>query len=368
MVAYNVRVYSPGTSGTSYAAGSLVADLRDFNNLGWADYINGVPEMFMSLSQEDPQLSAIASAVEYGDAHVKVYRNGTNVWSGWLGLEWDSTQNDVILYGYGYLAGTWWTLSPWAKVYTNSQIDTIVSDAWTNIKTTTTNSTLKWVGTGTIEAPVTTSGGATAIVIPKYQAYWKRGLDIFREMAAIATAGTTNIVKFEITPAGTFNFWKNRTADKTDMKVRYGDDKVRGFNDYRMPVYRRNAISASGASPVSTGLKTTVTNSTDITNHGRREEPLFFSWVRDFTELNRATDLRLAKAQRKNIDLSVSFHADKMAPPYEGGDYRVGDRLPIYINRGITSIDGLYLIVGQMTTFARGGERVHLLLQERSGA
>jgi hypothetical protein len=95
---------------------------------------------------------------------------------------------------------------------------------------------------------------------------------------------------------------------------------------------------------------------------------MFFSWVRDLTELTRATDLRLAKAQRKNIDLSVSFHADKWKPPYEGGTYRVGDRLPIYINRGITSIDGLYLVVGHMTTFSKGAERVHLLLQDRSGA
>ena len=61
----------------------------------------------------------------------------------------------------------------------------MVSDQWIQAKTTLTNSNLAWVTTGTIQAPVTTSGGGTAIVLPSYKLFQKRILFVFREMSAI---------------------------------------------------------------------------------------------------------------------------------------------------------------------------------------
>jgi hypothetical protein len=285
-------------------------------------------------------------------------------------MEWDANQDDVILYGYGYLAGTYWSLIPWDTTYLGYTVGTIVSTAWTQAKTTTANSTVKFVTTGTIEAPVTTSGGGTAITVPKYKCSWKRVYDVFKEMAALSVGGTTNVVKYEITPAAspTFNFWKGVSTDRNSLGIYYGSSSVKGFTDYRLPVYRRNEYNVAGSSPVASSLFATVSNATDITNHGRRAEAMWFTWVRDQTEMNRAADLRLAKGIRSAIDLGVTFHVDAIDPPYSGGTYILGDRLPVRISRGITQINGMYLVTGQMTTHTAGAERVHLVLQERSGA
>lgn len=370
MADYRVLVYAPGTAGTNYGPGSLIADLRTWNNLGWAEYLNGVPEMFLSLSQDDEQLPLIASSLAYGDAHAVILRDGVRVWAGWIGMEWSADQNDVIIYGYGYIAGTYWTNLPWDLSYLGYTVGTVVSTVWTHAKTTTANSTVKFVTTGTIESPVTTSGGGTAITVPKYKCSWKRVYDAIKEMAALSVGGTTNVVKYEITPdsSPTFNFWKSVSTDRKNLEVRYGSSAVKGFTDYRLPVYRRNTYNIAGASPVASSLFATVSNATDITNHGTRSEAMWFTWVRDQTEINRAADLRLAKGIRTPIDLGVSFHADAINPPYSGGTYIVGDRLPVKISRGITQVDGMYLVTGHMTTHTAGAERVHLVLQERSGA
>lgn len=351
-------------TGSGFGPGALIAEFKRAVNIGWADYLNDVPEAFFTVSQDDPKVSLLRTYKN--KAHVRIYRDTDLVWAGVLG-EWQATERDVLIYCYGYLALLHLLLSDWNVAYTNAQVNTIVSDAWTRAKTTLTSSLVGWVTTGTIEATVTTSGGGTAIVLPTYRMFYKRTLQLLREMASFSIGNTTNTVVFEITPAGTFNFWKNRGTD-TSIVWEYGK-AIKGFSDSSVPILRRNDLFAVGINPNDVTLKTEIADAADITTNGRRMEPTFFTWVRDSLELDRVAKLRAKKALRDDIDLGIEFYPNQIIPAgATGAGWRLSDRVTIKIDRGITSVSALRMIMGQQVLVIRGDERVRVLAQERPGS
>jgi hypothetical protein len=360
---YRIQIYAFLAGGT-YGIGALLAELHLSKNLGFGDTLNQVPEAFFTISQDDPKLPLIRGY--QGKAHVRILRDDVIVWAGWFGLEQDANERDVIFTCYGYLAGLYWAATDWNVQYTNAQIDTIVSAAWTRAKTGITSSPLNFVATGTIEAPVTTSGGATAIVLPKYSEFYKRILFVMQEMSALAISDTTNTVVFEITHAAapTFNYWKNRGAVKADVVWRYGDGFVSGFHESSLPVYKRNDILAVGSAPNNTLLRYEWTSSGDITTYGTRQEPIYLQWVRDQLELQRSTGNRGALAQRVTTDLTLSFAPNSVVPPLgTGAGFRMSDQAKVIVDRGATNINANYLIAGYRVLYLRGNEHTRVLLQ-----
>jgi hypothetical protein len=360
---YRVQVWS---FGTNFGIGSLVAEFEQGMNVGWATYANDVGEAFFTVNVNDPKLALVKTYL--GKAHLRIYRETDLVWGGWFGLEYDATEADVIFYGYSYIVGLYWTESDWNKVYISTSVQTIVSDLWTRATTGVSSSLLKWCTTGTIEAPVTTSGGATAITVPKMTLYNKRLLYLLREMAAMGLSDTTNRVQYEITPAGVFNFWKNAGSDKPNIVWRYGDDKVARYRDYGMPVYRRNVIPASGAAPNTDLLRTTVQDGTDMLTYGRRSEPVFFEWVRDALELERVAKLRATKAKRDRYDLTLRFYPDTVLPiGATGAGYALLDAPHVIVKHGIVDVDAYMVVVGMQVLFVGGHEYPRALLQDKMG-
>lgn len=363
---YRVQVFA---FGASYGIGTLLAEFERAKNIGYADTLNDVPEAFFTIDQDDPKLPAVRGYE--GKAHVRILRGEDVVWSGWMGMEHDANERDVIFTCYGYLAGLYFLVSDWNVQYTNAQVNTIVSDAWTRAKTTIPNSPLAFVTTGTIEAPVTTSGGATPLVLPKYSLFYKRLLFVLREMAALSISDTTNTVVFEITHAAapTFNFWKNRGIVRPDVVWAYGDRIVSGFRDYQMPIYRRNDLLAVGSAPNNTLLRYEWTAAGDVAAYGTRQEPLYFQYVRDQTELQRVTGLRGALAQRVTPDLTLRFYPNAVIPPNAtGAGFRMSDQARVRISRGATSIDANFLITGYRVLYVRGNEYLRVSLQQPAGS
>jgi hypothetical protein len=361
---YRVQVY---TVGGSHGIGSLAAEFEHAKNIGWSDSLNGVPEAFFTINQDDPKLTLIGPGM-----HVRILRDSDIVWTGKLGMEYDANKDDIIFTCYGYLMHLYSLLSPWNKQYLSVPINTIVSDAWTQAKTTLANSPLAFVSTGTIENPVTTSGGVTGITIPKYVEFYKRILFVMQEMAAVGTSDTTNTVVFEITHSATptFNFWKNLGVQRSDIVLRYGDGRVRDFKIYGYPVYHRNELLSVGASPSNVSLQYDATAPSDISGPwGLMQEPIYFSWVRDATELARVSKLRLATALRTQEDTSLTFFANSILPPGAGGaGYRLSDQVKVKINRGATVVDAFRLVVGVKVIIIGGNEHVILELQTPSGS
>ena len=360
---YRVLVYA---FGANFGIGSLVVELESAKAIGWGDYASEVPEAFFTLDQDDPKVQKLR-AIE-GRCHVRIYRNDDIVWTGWGALEVDADNRDAIVYCYGYLAGLYWSVSNWNQVWTNATTKTIVDDLWTLAKTTTANSLLQPITTGTTENLVTTSGGAVSISLPKYEAFHKRVLQTYRELAALGISDTTNTPRFEITHSATptFNFWKSRGADKTDVEWRYGGGLIAGYKVKKAQVWRRNNVFAVGAAPNDALLRYEYSDTTDRTNYGTRQEPAFFSWVRDQTELQRGTGWRAARAMRDDPDVSLRFKPNAVIPPgATGAGFRLTDRVTIRINHGIVNIAGYFLVSGVEVLWLRGVEHVKAFTEER---
>lgn len=347
-----------------------IAVCKFAKNIGYADYAQDVPEAFFTLNQDDPMATRIADAMDVGVVHLLIYRDGVLVWTGWV-ITRNATEEDVVFYAYGYLAGIYWLHSDWNVQYVNAQIDTIVSDHWLRAKNSLSNSMVHWIATGTIEAPVTTSGGSTAIVLPTYSLYWKRILQVMREMTTLGMGDTTNSVLFEMTFERTpkFNFWKDRGTVKPNVVWRYPGAFLRGFIEESSNIYHRNDLLVAGASASDALLRTEVLNAPDSAAMGLRQESVFFAWVRDSVELARGAARRAAVALRPASDLTLIMHPNMVDPPYaNGGAWRITDRVRIRIDRGATQVDEMRQITGYQVLQMRGVEHVRVLTQQQPGS
>lgn len=374
MTAVDYRVIiSEADSSSDFAVGGTICELENRKNLGWARYLNDVGEAFVTINQDDPKIRGLRDYE--GTAHVKYLRNGEVVWRGILS-EHEANADDVILYSYSYESPLYWLQSDWNQTWKEAQIDTIVSAQWLRARNQT-SSQLGFVTTGTIQAPVTTSGGATAIELPSYKSYYKRVLFTLKELSAIATSDTTNTCYFEMayttTPTDgdvTFNFWKNRSTDR-GLVMKYGVN-VRDFGDRYAPILTRNDVYGVGSGAHNLLFrfrKQTTAGARGSVLFGLRQEPIYLQWVRDQTDLERVTRLRAAKAIRTDADLTL-YMGQNALPPVgtAAGGYNLGDRFPVYIDRGITQVDKTMQLIGQQVTAARGAERVYPMMLDRSGS
>lgn len=347
-----------------FGKGTVVAMFDNALNVGWSEYINDVGEAFFTLSQDDPNMpSLVGNRMLLDMLHMEIYRDNELVWAGWLG-EADENNDDVIFYGYSYLSGLYYLLSDWDQEWTNANVSTIFSDLWTRAKTTLTWSRMNWMTTGTIESPVTTSGGAVTLTMPFYNIFKKRILMAYKELAAYAISDTTNHVSFEITPAGVFNLYKNRGTDNTTRTTfqREGPGRIRNYRRLWNPVDWRSTIYAVGSSPNDIDLQEEEDNSS-LENIGRREEPIFLQWVRDATELQRVAKLRAQRAGAENTDLIISMYPNTIVPyRATGADYALADTFTVDPGRGLSASNPeSKIVVGQQIMFARGAENVRVL-------
>jgi hypothetical protein len=365
----------PASSG-GFGAGNFVVEFEQVKNIGWEKHLNEVGSAFFTVNQEDPKLSGLRPYK--GTAHVVITRDEEVVWRGVWG-EHDATGQDVIFYCYGYEGFLYSLQTDWNQQWEDKTIAEIVTDLWTYAKTTLTYSPLGFVTTGTIQAPVTTSGGSTAIELPLYRTYIKRILFSLKELAALGTSDTTNTVYFEITHptdptdlSATFNFWKNKSTDRTDLMLEYANGSVRDFVDGSVPVTTRNDLSLLGSAPNDLLLRQNVSEATGDTGYelfGRRQEPLYFAWVRDDTELDRVGKIRLARAIRAEPDIRLMLYANSVVPPgVSTSEFALGDRVRVKLQRGITQVDQMMFVSGVQVLSIRGQEHVMPWLQDRSGS
>lgn len=356
---------------TDRSIGDRILEVDNPKNIGWADYLNDVPEAFFSLHQEDPQCEILASYL--GQAHIRIYRIDVTsgeravVWAGIFGTETDEQGDDIIFYSHGYLAALYWLTTEWDQAWATVTIDDIVSDLWTRAKSGINDTEVAFVNTGTIQAPATTSGGATPIILPVYNTYFKPILSVFREMSAIGRSDTTNATVFEITHSATptFNFWGAKGAD-TNVIYTYGGGEVKDFWYQRLEAHRRNLIHAVGTSPRELTLRTSQSATPGL--RGRRISSIYLQWVRDQTELERIAKLRLAKANRSHFRIGLQFFPGTCIPPgmsYSGWD--LADRITVKIDRGATQVDEMMIVVGVQVMYANGMEYVTIITETRTG-
>jgi hypothetical protein len=362
-----------------YGPGDLLLEVTDWYNIGWANYVNDVPEAYFTILQKEGDRAYDLLRQYEGKAHVEIRRNGDLVWRGWL-MESDATDRDVVFYCYGYLAGLYWSATGWASTFTNARIGDMMEVTWDGTVAKEINgnsvSMLNWVGKGVMQDPVTTTGGSTPIVLPTYKSHHKRVLFMMRELAAIAMSDTQNTVVFEITAdeAPEFRIYKDRSVDRPNIVYEWGDDQMAGFRVLRAPVHRRTRLYGVGSNPQNLALRYTWTEGdVMLANHGLREEAMYLAWVRDQEELNRVVKLRAQRARRIDNDVMVRFYPNSVQPPHYydpvvKGGFNLADRVQVKIDEGITYMNTWMHALGAQVSVGRGGvERVSLILQELVG-
>lgn len=372
MATYRVLLYQ--ANGTGMAPGSLIHEFETPKNLGYAYYINDIGEAFFTLGQHETKVNLRQYE---GTAHVVIVRNGVVVWRGIL-AEHDANASDAVFYAYGYEHVLYHLFSLWNQRWANVEVagatGTPVNDLWT-LGTTTLASQLSFAGVGTIEAPVTTSDGAIKIVLSEYKLYYKRILHAMKELVALATSDTTNICYLEIdyptspaTLTATFNFWKDKSTDR-NLILQYPGN-VQDFSDRYVPINSRNELLGVGTGArgqLFLNTQNEATGAFGYSTFGRRQESLYLSWVRDSGELERVTRLRLGKALREDVQLSVKLFPDSGVLPARatGSGYAIGDRVRVKLNKGTTNLDKSMLVVGEQVLFIAGREHVQPILEDR---
>jgi len=358
---------------TTFGPGNAIVVLDNATNVGWSEYINEVGESFFTISQEDPKIALLNSALDLGK-HVNIYRDGTLVWGGWLG-ESDESLEDVIFTAYSYVSGFYHYVTAWDVTWTGINAHTIIENNFDYAKGLT-KSRVGWLTKGAIETLFLGNQTGT-LALPLYKASYKRILSIFREITAYAISDTTNRVKFEVTPDGTFNLRKHDSNVMTDARWSLGPGKIRSYKRLRMPVDKRNEILAVGSSPRDATMREVVNNGghqvSDKNSAGLKQEPIYFSWVRDATELDRVARIRANKAIRTDISFYASFFKDTLIPYRAASqDYHIGDEFDPRLVRGLSSLTGNIadrkIIVGQQVIYSGGSEYVRLLLADSLGS
>jgi hypothetical protein len=359
---YSVRV-NEFLDTTDFGIGSHVADLEGFRNLAYAEYINQPGEMFFSFPQSHPKASLLRDLMEVG-GHLRIYRGTDNVWSGWL-AETDESSMDAVLYGYDYLSGLFKLHTDWAEEWTTATLDEIATDVW-DAAVARTKSRMGWMTTGTIEVPVTTSGGATPYEQGLYTTYYKRILFVLQEITAAGMSDTTNRGKFEITPAGVFNFWKDFGSElETDWM--WGDPRIMSYRRFNRFLDRSNKILGVGSTPRDVVQRYTAEDAASQAVYGLAEDAVYLQWARDEDEVERAIDLRLAKALRVDAELALTFMPGTLVPyRATSASFQVGDQVGVTISNGVSLVNSEdKIIVGQQVLLHRGEEIVRPMLADR---
>lgn len=364
-----------------FAPGDLLVEYENPKNLGYAHYLNDISEAFFTISQKDAKANIRRHV---GTAHVVIIRNAEGyqdvVWRGIL-AEIDANQEDVIFYAYGYEAQLYTLHTKWNQRWKNTEIGGAsgcpVDDLWARAVALT-DSPLGFAATGTIETPTTMTGGNIDLVLQSYRCNHKRILQALRELTAISTSDTNNVVYMEIdypkdpTDLGiTFNYWKDRSDDVTDIRFEYPGN-IMGYADRFTPVLMRNKILGVGSGPRNQLYRYNAV--VKAGNYGRdafgmHSEATYLSWVRDRSEMKRVILRRLRLGLREDVDVYVRLFPGTI-PPWRAtnSQHRLGDRVYTQVVNGITRFGKWMTLMGEQTIFVGGREYVQPILEDRAGA
>lgn len=374
MASYRVLLYSADKAG-DWAPLDLVAEVENPKYLGYAYYLNDIPEAFWTMPQYD---SKVALKSYLGTGHVVVLRNNEVVWRGILS-EWDSDADDVIMYAYGYEHVLFHLLTTWNKKWDGKKIagaagrpiDDLIARA-----IAINDSQLSFATVGTTQAPVTTSGGSTDITLGKYNVKWKPIISAMRELTAIATSDTDNTVfmEFDYPTDPTdlslvFNYWKNKSTDRTTPRLELPGNML-SFQDVLAPVIKRNKSYAVASGPRGQLYRYVKSEADGVygrTNFGNHQTQQFLSWVRDRKELVRITKRRLKLGLIDESDFAVRMLPDAIEPARSStSGYNIGDRLITKVSRGATQINKYLVVMGEQVLVNNGREYVQPILDQRA--
>lgn len=218
-IQYHAVLFAPDANGgPGVPKYELDADLL---NVTWQQGLNFPGQAAFSLSRFNAKLSGF----NYMQDHIKIFREDgratKTVFAGKI-VKPSESAKDTIVYAWDYLAFLQRSRTGYRILYPEKTIQFIVDAEWVLAKAAAT-SLFTFVTTGTIETPLGLDGVTAIKTNNQFGVIDFDRLYLFYAMAEVAMANTSNTVVFEITRElpHTFNFWKNRSVDKTSYHLVY---------------------------------------------------------------------------------------------------------------------------------------------------
>jgi hypothetical protein len=194
----------------------------DMLNVVWQQALNFPGQAAFTLTRFNPKLSQLLHA----RPHQALPRDGGNgtktVFAGKL-IKPSYGARDAVLYCWDYVSFLQRSRTGYRVLYPKKKIGTeIIAAEWALAKATASRP-FAFVTTGTIEDPLGLDGVTAIKTNNQFGVIDFDRLYTFFALAEISMANTANTVVFEITrdTPHTFNFWKNRSSQRTSYELTY---------------------------------------------------------------------------------------------------------------------------------------------------
>jgi hypothetical protein len=219
-VTYHAVVFAPDANG---GPGVPKYELdTDILNLAWQQGLNYPGQAVFSMPRFNPKLAGF----DYMRDHIKIYREDSRatktVLAGKL-IKPSESARDTIITCWDYQAFLQRSRTGFRTLYLEKKLGTeIVSPEWALAKAADV-SLFAFVTTGTIQDPLGQDGVTVIKTNNQFGVIDYDRLFLFFSLAEIGMANTSNTVAFEITreTPHTFNFWKNRSSQKTSYHFNF---------------------------------------------------------------------------------------------------------------------------------------------------
>jgi hypothetical protein len=334
------RVTLYDIAASNRAPQNVKAIITDAKDIGVSAYANEGGEAFFTLPWNHPQIAEIQPWLR----HYKIERQHpvSAAWSvigvGMLD-EFDATKDEVIAYGRDYLSLFDSSISGSNTSYTGQNIGTIIqaeiSGAITQAGYTTGKSVTNFITLGTIDTTST-----TVTVLTSYQ----ERLQFVRQLTEVLQSDSSvrPIASVSRTSPYTFTFDDNAGSDKTNLRLELGGL----LNDFRyVPGYADFATRGFGIGQKREGASVLFSQQpyASESTYGLSQKATVFLDIVDQSALDRKVKRYARDLATVGKNLAIGLRLGQLGP-FDG--YELADSIPIYINRGIVSLNDLYTVWG----------------------
>jgi hypothetical protein len=218
-IQYHAIIFNPDAAG---GPGTAKFELTpDMLNVVWQQALNYPGQAAFSLNRWCKRLGQI----DYMRDHIKLYREdrrATKVVFAGKPVKPQVGAHDAIIACWDYTAFLQRSRTGFRVLYPEQTLKQIVDAEWTLAKVVD-KSLFEFVTTGTTETPLGLDGVTPIKTNTQFGVIDFDRLYLFFALAELGMANTSNTIVFEITrePPHTFNFWKNRSAQKTAFNFVY---------------------------------------------------------------------------------------------------------------------------------------------------
>ena len=194
----------------------------DMLNVVWQQALNYPAQAALSVTRFNPKLAGLA----FMEDHIKIFRESSvgvqTVFAGKIVKPQEATRDSIITC-WDYVSFLQRSRTGFRVLYPEKKIGSeIVAVEW-NLAKTVDASPFAFVATGTIEDPLALDGVTPIKTNNQFGVIDFDRLYTFFALAELSMANTSNTVVFEITrdTPHTFNFWKNRSTQRTQYNFVY---------------------------------------------------------------------------------------------------------------------------------------------------